>query len=372
MCSYVRSNHSHRPLVGRTRLFYKASTPQTNSSRIKAAVGTAPRTNSTAPGSDSAASLVWGLKPVDKPTIHVLIQPDIPATEIVPLQVEQLHPDLLTKPTFTEFLAKNVISRAAKRQGVIAMVLSAPCLPSQLQYMEDLANKQSVGLDIYLSRRLNSALHAVFTTVRAQQYSSTALQSALEAALGSLQSLADAKLQVAEPAEQSLQQQLRLWEPSIWSTVLQQKLQSYKYGAHSWLVARSLMGPPALQAARKLVEKQGLHWTEVQEKEVQALVGSAGSSSSNSRRRRKGSSSVVPASDCEETSGPDGGQQGAAGGSVIVISSGDLTVEDALQVAAYELYGRSIGRSDVEVHKAEPGDKPLPAGLPRIIWPFSS
>lgn len=76
-----------------------------------------------------------------------VIEPGFVVNHIEPLQLDLLHPDLLTNPTFTEFLAKNLLSRTAAR-SVVALVLSAAYLHSQLDTMRGLAGKQSLEMSV--------------------------------------------------------------------------------------------------------------------------------------------------------------------------------------------------------------------------------
>jgi hypothetical protein len=270
----------------------------------------------------------------------------------VPLDVDKLRPDLLTKNNFMEFLAKNLISKGAKRQGVEALVLSAAYFPSQLDVMRELAAKQSVGLSVYLNAN-NGTLHCAFQTLQPapaiikdhhqqqqqqqRQFSASDIKSALVSSLGPLQPLPCARLQAAQMAEQGLRQQLRLWDPATWSVVLQQQLESGS-ACNPFLAVRSLMGPPALQAAQRLVEKKGLTWLEVPEDLLQAKAASEdGSTSANkSRSRRRGSTAQSGAGrgDSEAGANCQQQQQQGGGGVVIVISRARHSADELCQLPA--------------------------------------
>jgi hypothetical protein len=286
------------------------------------------------------------MQPVEEVTAHVVLYPELSVTQIKPLQLYQIHPDLLTNTAFTEFLMQNLISRSATRQGIKALVLSAPYLPAQLFTMQDLAAKQSVGVSLFLSSD-SSTLHTAFYR---QQPSALAddqqdepqdppeldvsgLEQALGRALGPIQPLPYSRLQVAETAEQSLKRQLRLWDPATWSSVLQQQLES-RHSCTSYLAIRSLMGPPALQAAQKLVEKKGLYWLELPANVISNSGVTSGSDSTAGgggstagRRRRKdsrGSSTAATMEVCVEP----GVEQSGGGDKVIIVSRIDLAEAD--------------------------------------------
>lgn len=185
-------------------------------------------------------------------------------------QLDLLHPDLPTNPPFTEFLAKHLLSRTAARESVVALVLSATYLPSQLDTMRGLAGKQSLAMSVFLSSD-NSEMHTVFyrTAGQGQRHVSIMdLHFALADSLGPLESLEPAQLQAAHAAEKRLQEELRLWDPATWSSVLQQRLESRK-ALDTWLLVDSLMGQVALVAARQLVLKKGLHWLELSPEQLQ-------------------------------------------------------------------------------------------------------
>lgn len=318
-------------------------------------------------GSETAAELIWGLPPtVHKPSVHVVTKPQLAVTEIVPLAVERLHPDHLTNTTITEFLTQNLMSRAAKRQGVVALVLSAVYLPSQLDVMHALAGNQVVQIDysVHLSKD-NSAMHVVFHKVPDEQQLEPIaddLTSALEAALGPLQPLPAARLQAAHIAERSLRRQLRLWDAATWNDVLQQHLLTRPgRRAANWLAIRNLMSPPALQAAQKLVEKKRLHWLEVPEGQIKALTVTSASAGSRIRPKRRISS----------TSEQGGGD---AEGVVIVISTYELTVEEAIELPAaaftdvrFTEPGSPPASSSSVVHEDRGEDDP-PRSWPMIFW----
>jgi hypothetical protein len=284
--------------------------------------------------------------------VHVVTSsPQLAVTEIVQLDVERLHPDNLTggvgNTNLTQFLAQNLNTRAAKRQGVVALVLSAVYLPSQLDVMHALAGNQLVpiGYAVYLS---TSAMHVVFHNIQDEQQPSTEdIASAIGAALGPLQPLSEARLQEARMAERSLRQQLRLWDAASWNAVLQQHLLTRPgRRAAPWLAIRSLMAPPALQAAKQLVEKTvqpyRLRWLELPESEMRALTGNSGSTSTSASTsgsrirpgRRISTTEQGVAAEGAGGVGSHGEQQGSSGGVVVVISTCDLTFEEAAELPA--------------------------------------
>lgn len=327
--------------------------------------------------SESAAELVWGMAPTERPRVHVVYGQALTVNEVVPLQLDELHPDVLVNSTITEFLAKNLLSRAAKRQDVAALALSATYLPSQLATFVDLAGKQQLDMQVYISAD-NSTLHAVVSVRRGMSEGpeqeptvgpsiAAAVEAALSAVLGPMVPLAPAKLHEARTAESSLQQQLRLWDPATWSLVLQQKLEARS--AYSALAVRSLMGPPALQAARQLVSKKGLYWLDLQPGQMQALAASeavdakaAASSGSSSRRRSKrGAASAAAA-----TGSADEDEVQPQPGKVIVLSRLELTVDEAAELPAESFtdHGISVGHNS---RAAAVASDMAPA--PRIVWP---
>jgi hypothetical protein len=301
--------------------------------------------------------------------VHVVTtSPQLTVTEIVPRDVERLHPDNLTggvgNTALTQFLAQNLNTRSAKRQGVVALVLSAVYLPSQLDVMHALAGNQQLDYAVHLSKN-DSAMHVVFHTVRDEQQENPSeddIHSALEAALGPLQLMPAARLQAAHNAERRLQQQLRLWDSATWSAALQQRLESRRSGS-PWLAIRSLMGPPALQAAQKLVEKKRLQWLEVPEGRMKALSRNSSSTSAGDRRRpgRRGSS----------TSEQGGG---GAEGVVIVISTYELTAEQVAELSAGAFTDRgflepgSASISNSNVAQEDGGDDDSPRSWPMNFW----
>lgn len=162
------------------------------------------------------------------------------------------------------------------------------------------------------------------------------LSSALAESLGPLEPLQPAQLQEAHAAEKRLREQLRLWDAAIWSSVLQQRLESKKADGE-WLLVDSLMGPPALAAARQLVLKKGLQWFELSPDQLQAAndTSSTSSDSSRGRRSRKKSNSTTAA-------GPEPGeQQQGADRVVLVISRRELTAEGVADGCAELLGGGS-------------------------------
>jgi hypothetical protein len=284
------------------------------------------------------------MQPLKEVIAHVVLHPQLSVTQIKPLQLDQLQPDLLANTTFTEFLAQQLISRTATRQGIKALVLSAPYLPSQLFTMKALAAKQSVESSLYVSSD-SSTLHTVL--YRLQHAAPAALQQgqqdqqdlpqglavsdleqALSGVLGPIQPLPPARLQVAVAAEQSMRRQLRLWDPATWSSVLQQQLESRR--SHwPYLAIRSLMGPPALQAAQQLVERKGLYWLEVPADAINSSNGKSDGSGGTGRRRRKdsaGSSAAVTAE--ARVAVVPGVVQSVSGDKVIIVSKVDLTEVD--------------------------------------------
>jgi hypothetical protein len=324
-----------------------------------------------------------------QPEVHVVVGPQLSATQIVPLHIDKLHPDLLTKSNFMEFLAKNLISKGAKRQGVEALMLSAAYLPSQLNIMRDLAAKQSVELSVYLNSS-NGTMHSIFQGLQPalaptedqhkQQFSASDVKSALVSSLGPLEPLSNARLQVAQMAEQGLQQQLRLWDPATWSLVLQQQLESGS-ACKPFLAVRSLMGAPALQAAQQLVEKKGLGWLEVPEDLLQAAAASQDdSSSSTSKRssRRRGNTAVQSNAGSVKSEAATGRQQHQQGGGVVIVISRDreLSADELCQSPAgdFQQYFTDIRLTGVSnSSSATAGNTKAPGGgavgLPRLGWP---
>lgn len=347
--------------------------PVKAANRSQVVMDAAHRSSSAEP--ESAAELVWGIAPTVRPRVHVVFGQALTANEIVPLQLDALHPDVLVNTTTTEFLAKSLVSRAAKRQDVAALALSATYLPSQLATIADLAGKQQLDMQVYISAD-NSTLHAVVSVRRGMSEGpeqeptvgsspAAAVEAALSAVLGPMVPLSPAKLHKARTAESTLQQQLRLWDPATWSLVLQQKLEAR--GAYTALAVRSLMGPPALQAARQLVTKKGLYWLELQPGQMQALAASEAvdtkaSSSSSSRRRPKrgGGAAAATGSANEDEVQPQPGR-------VIVLSRLELTVDEAVELPAESFTDHGISGGHNSRAAAVASDT-APAS-PRIAWP---
>lgn len=409
---------AHRPILSPIHRQLSTNRSSSNTKKTAAAHNQQPGSSTQ---SEAAARLVWAVQPTARPRVHIIIaageQQQLKASEVVPLQLDNLHPDVLTNPIFGEFLAKTLMSKDARRSGTIAMALSAAYLPSQIDTMRDLADKQYMQTSAYISSD-SSTLHVMVrksTDDASQQHSPKALQAALAAAVGPLAPLSDNRLQVARMAERSLQHQLRLWDAATWSSVLQQKLESNNRSS-SMLAVRSLMGPPALQAAQRLVTKKGLHWLELQEDQLCLSAAAAGqpdtdtvnskSSSSSasdktssaapasSRRRRpkRGSSSAVSAAaqaasgedddaDEEEEVDDEGEEAEGHGGGcrVIIISQGEISLEEAVDTPAgfwaefftdYDESSASVADTAGGVEGSSSSDQqgPPPSG-PRITWP---
>jgi hypothetical protein len=161
--------------------------------------------------------------------------------------------------------------------------------------------------------------------------------------------LQPAELQDAQAVEKRLQQDLRLWDPATWASVLQQRLES-KRAYEMYILVDSLMGPPALAAARQLVLKKGLSWIELTPEQLQAASDATSSISSNSSssgdRRR-------PAKRGNTTSRKEE-QQGGGGDRIwVVISRYAMTAEEAVATVIADLSGGAGGSGN-----DEPGNGP--------------
>jgi hypothetical protein len=313
---------------------------------------------------ESAAGLVWGLQPWSSaaPELRVLMSFAGSACGSVAVSgalqqahPSQLHPDTLDKSALGVLLSKQLSARVAGVACVSGMLLSATFLPSQLDTMADLAGKLGARMQLLHGGGPAATLHVLLT----KRYAATAeaapggdagasedeadelphIAAALERELrATLQRVTHDDLQSARAAERALQQQLRLFDAATWASVLSQQLMSRKALRHQ-LAVRSLMGPAALSAARRLVEKSGLQWVELQPQQVRALAAAAAiaapaDTAPGSRRRpssKRGSTAAAGA-------GADGDKAPVAAAGegpperVIVISSVPMSEEDAAGV----------------------------------------
>lgn len=162
-----------------------------------------------------------------------------------------------------------------------------------------------------------------------------------------LQQLPSERLAAARAAEQTLVRQLRLWDAATWAETLQQLLLSKK-AVRPLLAIRSLMGPPALEAAKKLVEKQGLYLVELKvELQVSACTaagagsdgasGATSSTASASRRRPRGGN--MPGSEAGTTGSTAAGVASSTSGcstscgsEVVLVISRWLMSAEQLQI----------------------------------------
>ncbi|WIA20974.1 hypothetical protein OEZ85_005311 [Tetradesmus obliquus] len=253
--------------------------------------------------------------------IHVVYGTPASITEITPLQLEDLRPANLTKPAMLEFLQSNLTTRAAAQKGVQCMVLSASAyLPSQLDTISSLA--RGIGISVALCSSAASN-HILFMPSLAgleidewRQRIASITHSTCELlapTFGKMQQLSEERLADARDAEQMLDSQLRLWHAPSWGATLQRELESNR-AWRRWMAVRSLMGPPSLAAARKLIEKKGMYMVELQLPLAEILPAAAaaaaedgeaaaaspsrwwgGGSSSSSRRRSSAKTAAAAA-----------------------------------------------------------------------------
>ncbi|KAF6262100.1 hypothetical protein COO60DRAFT_690768 [Scenedesmus sp. NREL 46B-D3] len=297
---------------------------------------------------------VWGM--AYAPTrIHIMLGTPASVTEVVPLQLEDLRPANLTKPALLEFLQSSLTTRAAVQKGVQCMMLSASAyLPSQLDTINSLAHGIGVSSTLCISA---ASVHALLMPPPAGLTGSEFQQripgithtvcQLLAPTFGKVQLLSAEHLTAARAAEQTLKRRLRLWHPPTWGETLQQKLMC-RSARRKAIAARSLMGPPSLAAARKLVYKQGLHMMELQatppEQALPAAAAvaddaAASSSDSNllcsllsgsSRRRRPSARAAGAAGDAGGAAAGDAARKKTE--LVLVISCWPLEVDQAMQV----------------------------------------
>uniref|UniRef100_A0A383WB22 Uncharacterized protein n=1 Tax=Tetradesmus obliquus TaxID=3088 RepID=A0A383WB22_TETOB len=259
--------HVHNVFARLNRRHVASRHTRTAPAAAAAAVASTAATASVEP---QLAAALWSM-PYAPTRIHVVYGTPASITEIIPLQLEDLRPASVTKPALLEFLQSNLTTRAASQKGVQCMVLSSSAyLPSQLDTISSLA--RGIGISVALcTSRVNK--HILFMPSLAgleidewRQRVASITQSTCELlapTFGKMQQLSEERLADARDAEQMLNRQLRLWHAPSWGATLQQELESNR-AWRRWMAVRSLMGPPSLAAARKLIERKGMYMVELQ------------------------------------------------------------------------------------------------------------
>lgn len=234
------------------------------------------------------------------------------------LNPNDLHPVNINKATMQQYLQTQLMSRQASKQAVQAILLNGPYLPSQLDFISDLASKLQLRSSWFLSAQ---QLHLVICKQPELQYVGTSVEHAtgpqqhteltwtefLTSVLEiNVQPLPAGRLTAAQEKEQLLIKQLRLFSPVTFSSALQQKLLTKKR-VQAVIAIRSLMSPAALSSVRELISKVGLYLLEI-ERELPGAGASnrrrSSSSNGGSRRRIKaGGSSSRTKTQSEDTSG---------------------------------------------------------------------
>lgn len=316
---------------------------------------------------ESAVERVWGLPPTPAgqgPLVHIMQSVGPPGqwtvANIVPLTLAGTHPSTFEKKGFSQFLAKNMLSRSAKSSGCQAAILSASYLPSQLRAMADVAAKQSLGTQVLISgsEPAQQHMHVMFYSIpvealgqdldegafgRLQQQTAEGLRTALQdsgtaAFTAPLQPVTDPQLDAAAATEHNLQRQLQLFDAATWNSIIQQRLMAKKVPTY-YLAVRSLMNPPQLAAAQQLVERVGLHWLQLPADEVPAAAVAApassdgsndGNSKAGSRRRLRHGSSGSTAAAAEAPAGSS--SEAGLDGTVVIISTVPMDAEAATTV----------------------------------------
>ncbi|WIA33995.1 hypothetical protein OEZ86_012380 [Tetradesmus obliquus] len=188
-----------------------------------------------------------------------------------------LHPLSLSASAFTLLLQSQLLSKAATRAEVRALVLSAPYLPSQLEALHATAAKLRHSLAVLLGA---SELHVVVSQLpwqdddeddddgssssssdceqqQQQQQRMPPWQRVLLDGLRPARLLEPGQLAAAEDAEDALLAQRRLFSAAVWNAAAQQ-LQA-KHCLLPWLAGLAVVNGQQLGSLRGLAAAQGLH-----------------------------------------------------------------------------------------------------------------
>ncbi|KAF6253719.1 hypothetical protein COO60DRAFT_394808 [Scenedesmus sp. NREL 46B-D3] len=200
-----------------------------------------------------------------------------------------LHPLSLSSGAFGLLLQSLLLSKAAKRAEVRALVLSAPYLPSQLEAFHATAAKQRHSLAVLVG---SSELHVVVSQLpweedelggdessdnaTQQQQWMPGWQQVVMDALGQASLLDPGRLAAAEDAEEALLAQRRLLSTAAWNAAAQQL--KAKHCLLPWLAGLAVVSDEQLRSLRGLAATHGLHLTveEAQQQQQQAAAAAAG------------------------------------------------------------------------------------------------
>uniref|UniRef100_A0A383VP96 Uncharacterized protein n=1 Tax=Tetradesmus obliquus TaxID=3088 RepID=A0A383VP96_TETOB len=288
-------------------------TPQPTAA-APAAAAAAPPAAAPAPAAPSIR-LVAGARsaPVLAAAAGLLPQP----SQLLP---GDLHPLSLSASAFTLLLQSQLLSKAATRAEVRALVLSAPYLPSQLEAFHATAAKLRHSLAVLLGA---SELHVVVSQLpwqgddeddddgssssssdceQQQQQRMPPWQRVLLYGLGPARLLEPGQLAAAEDAEDALLAQRRLFSAAVWNAAAQQ-LQA-KHCLLPWLAGLAVVNGQQLGSLRGLAAAQGLHLAvedmleqqqQQQELEPPANADRVGSRRRPKRRRKRTTTTNEPA-----------------------------------------------------------------------------